>query len=102
MTNSRQNFAPDLKIPVRQMCFVCQKTIADNDWFCRLPKTTTGADGREIQEIVLCSPACALRHFNDSQPNGNGFEPNYDGFEHSLEEQKNSKAKSAKNTGTKQ
>ena len=80
MKNFNQNSAADSGAKARQMCFVCEKPIADGGWFCRLPQKTDGATGRQA-EISLCSPVCALRHFGDSQPSGNGFEPGYDGFE---------------------
>jgi hypothetical protein len=39
-----------------QKCFICGKELA-NGWFCRIPR-----DG--ISSILLCSPSCALRHFD--------------------------------------
>jgi ribosomal protein L24E len=45
----------------QQKCFVCHKNIADDRWFCRVPR-----DGRRI---VLCSTKCALRYFDTEQPN---------------------------------
>jgi len=50
----------------QQECFVCGKRIADN-WFCRIPR-----DGSS--SIVLCSPSCALRHFDAPDPTANNGE----------------------------
>jgi hypothetical protein len=40
-----------------QKCFVCGKEVGDG-WFCRIPR-----DGKRI---VLCSPSCAIRFFENS------------------------------------
>jgi hypothetical protein len=39
-----------------QKCFVCGKAVGDG-WFCRIPR-----DGKRI---VLCSPSCAMRFFEN-------------------------------------
>jgi hypothetical protein len=46
-------------------CFVCKKEIADNGWFCRLPRKTGDAAGAQATEILLCTPGCAFRHFTN-------------------------------------
>jgi len=105
MKDFKQNSATGSDAQVPTMCFVCQKPIVDSAWFCRLPKKAEGAAASPVAEIFLCSSVCALRHFGDSQPYGNGFEPSYDGFEHSPhvpEDQRTSKAESAPKTRTKQ
>ena len=82
--NRKQVSATASGIQKSDGCFVCNKPIVDNTWFCRLPKKTEGAAGSQVGAILLCSSVCALRYFGDSQPNGNGFERNYEGFERSL------------------
>jgi len=49
-------------------CFVCKKQIPENEWFCRLTQKMTDAAHPQAPRILLCSPACALRHFGDSKP----------------------------------
>jgi len=86
-------------------CFVCQKSIVDGQWFCRVPQKADGAAAPQEAKILLCSSICALRYFGDSQPGGNGFELNYDGYERSrqvAEGQKPSKTRSARNSREKQ
>jgi len=51
---------PDDQLPAA--CFVCQKPIVDNQWFCRVPEPK-GATGLEPKCILLCSPGCAYRYF---------------------------------------
>jgi len=46
-----------------QNCVVCQHQIVDGHWFCRLPGEVP---------VLLCSPSCALRHFNKISVNANG------------------------------
>ena len=43
-------------------CFVCYRAIVDDQWFCRLPQTSSSPNQPD-HKILLCSPACALRHF---------------------------------------
>ena len=43
--------------------FVCKKQIAENQWFCRLTQKVTEAADPQAAKLLLCSPACALRHF---------------------------------------
>jgi len=38
-------------------CFVCEKEIADGNWFCRVP--------RQGARVALCSSWCALRYFDN-------------------------------------
>src|SRR5882724_9103174 len=52
-------------------CFVCNKEIVDDQWFCRLPQTSSSpSPNQPDHKILLCSPACALRHFATNRPNG--------------------------------
>jgi hypothetical protein len=56
-------------VPDDQMsttCFVCQKPIVDNDWFCRVPQQN-GAPDSQPKRILLCSPSCAFRYFAFSE-----------------------------------
>jgi hypothetical protein len=56
MKNSRPFTAVDVGA-AEQKCFVCGKEITDG-WFCRIP--------RDGGRIVLCSPSCAMRFFENS------------------------------------
>jgi hypothetical protein len=47
----------------QQKCFVCESEIVDGRWFCRLPF--------EDKRIILCSPRCALSHFESQNPGSN-------------------------------
>jgi hypothetical protein len=47
----------------RPTCFVCKKPAADDQWFCRLTQNVKEAADPQAARILLCSPACALRHF---------------------------------------
>jgi len=44
-------------------CMICNKPIAENQWFCRLTQKVNEAANPQPAKILLCSPACALRHF---------------------------------------
>ena len=68
----------------RPSCFVCQAKIADNQWFCRLPQNGNGDAHAESGSILLCSPRCALRHFETLRPHGNGFESDCEQYEHTV------------------
>ncbi len=48
----------------QQKCFVCHRKIADDGWFCKVP--------REAKRTVLCCPQCALRCFDTPHPVTNG------------------------------
>jgi hypothetical protein len=50
-----------------QACFVCKKPMAENQWYCRLTEKATEAADPRAAKILLCSPACALRHFAASE-----------------------------------
>ncbi len=83
----------------RPACFICKKAIADRVWFRRVSQKIEGVASSQMTEIMLCSPACALRYFGNSQANRSNFEPNYDGYEHSLpvpKDKKNLKARKPK------
>jgi hypothetical protein len=64
MKNLQENLAA-----VSQMsttCVVCQKPIADSEWFCRVPQKDD-VPGSQTQRILLCSPSCAYRYFAFSE-----------------------------------
>jgi hypothetical protein len=66
MKNLQQNFTT---VPDDQMsttCFVCQKPIVDNEWFCRVPQRNCLPDS-ETKRILLCSSSCACRYFAFSE-----------------------------------
>jgi hypothetical protein len=66
MKHLQQNF---VTLPDAQMsttCFVCQKPIADNQWFCRVPQMN-GVPDSETKRILLCSTSCAFRYFAFSE-----------------------------------
>jgi hypothetical protein len=66
MREFEQNLATTLNTEVSLACFVCQKPIVDNQWFCRVPQTN-GAPDSETKKILLCSPSCAFRYFAFSE-----------------------------------
>jgi hypothetical protein len=102
MKDFKQNPAANSGVQARLICFVCKKEIVDNGWFCRVPQKTEGAAGSQAQEILLCSPVCALRYFGDSQPSGDSLEPNYDGYERTLPVAPGPKPSKARNGSEKQ
>jgi hypothetical protein len=66
MNNLQENMAT---VPDDQMsttCFVCQKPIVDNQWFCRVPQQN-GVPDSQTKRILLCSPSCAYRYFAFSE-----------------------------------
>jgi len=72
MKNLHQDF---VALPDAQMataCIVCQKPIADNQWFCRVPQKN-GASDSEAKRILLCSPSCAFRYFAFSEIGASQF-----------------------------
>lgn len=104
MREFKQNPAATLNTEASPACLVCQKPIVDSQWFCRVLQKN-GAPDFQTKRILLCSPGCALRYFEDSQPGGNSFEPNYNGYEHSRQvaaSLKPSNARSARNSREKQ
>ena len=48
-------------------CFVCKKQMAENRWYCRLTQILTENSESHAAKILLCSPACASRHFAVSE-----------------------------------
>ncbi len=72
MSEFKQDPAANSGGQARLMCFVCEKEIADNGWFCRLPQKTDGVAVSQAMEILLCSPFCAVRYFGDSQQGAPG------------------------------
>ncbi len=62
--------------PGQLKCAVCNSEVADDRWFCRIPG--------ETKRIVLCSPSCALRHFETSYPKMNGHDRDSRIYERSL------------------
>jgi hypothetical protein len=61
-TNSKLTVAADADLQT-STCFVCRKPMADNQWFCRLTQKVKEVADPPAANILLCSPACALRHF---------------------------------------
>jgi len=49
------------------ICFECKKQLAENQWFCRLTQKVSSAADAQAAKILLCSPACAPRHFTASK-----------------------------------
>jgi hypothetical protein len=68
----------------RPSCVVCRAEIVDNQWFCRLPQNGNGDAHAEGVSILLCSPRCALKHFETLRPHDNGFDSDYDQNEHTF------------------
>jgi len=54
----------------RPSCILCQAKIVDSQWFCRLPQNGNGDAHAESLSILLCSPRCALRHFETLRSHG--------------------------------
>lgn len=63
-TNSKLTSASDADLQSQSSCFVCKKPIAENQWFCRLTQKVNEAADPLAAKILLCSPACASRHFS--------------------------------------
>ena len=63
MKDFKQSLATGSDARMSLACFVCQKPIVENQWFCRLPRLENGAKDPQATKILLCSPACAFRHF---------------------------------------
>ncbi len=63
-TNSKNTPAADVAIQTSPTCFVCKKPMAEHEWFCRLTQKVEETAGPQAAKILLCSPACALRHFD--------------------------------------
>ncbi len=59
----KETAAADTKPASLPSRFVSKKPIAQNQWFCRLTQKVTEAADPQAAKILLCSPACALRHF---------------------------------------
>ena len=57
-------------------CAVCNRAVADDRWFCRIP--------RETKRIVLCCPCCALRNFETSDQKMNGHDRDFRTYERNL------------------
>jgi hypothetical protein len=83
LTNSQESSAARPDGDERTTCSLCKTDITGNNWFCRVLQKRSGAAGDSVQDIYLCSSACALRYFTRWRQGGAGLEPNYDGFEHS-------------------
>jgi len=66
MKNLQQNFVTLSDDQMSKICFVCQKPIVDNQWFCRLAQPN-GTPDSETKRILLCSPSCAFRYFAFSE-----------------------------------
>ena len=65
-TNSKLTVAADADLHVFT-CFVCKRPMADNQWFCRLTQKVKEVGDPQAANILLCSPACASRHFAASK-----------------------------------
>jgi len=62
--------------PGQLKCAVCNRAVADDRWFCRIPC--------ETKRIVLCCPSCALRYFETSYPKINGHDRDFRTCDRSL------------------
>jgi hypothetical protein len=62
MKNIQEDPATVSEAQMLTTCVVCQKPIADSQWFCRVPQRND-APGSQTQRILLCSPICAYRYF---------------------------------------
>jgi len=67
-----------------QICIVCQREIVNSQWFCRLPQIHTEFSNGEFPKRLICNPRCALRHFEASRPQPNGYAQDYIAAERSL------------------
>lgn len=67
MKDFQQNPAAAFGIQMSSTCFVCQKPIVENNWFCRLPQKLDGAADHGAAKVLLCSPSCAFRYFAFSE-----------------------------------
>lgn len=67
-TNPQETTATDANSNSVPTCFVCKKPLPDNQWFCRLTPKVTEISGTSAEKILLCSPACASRHFSTAEP----------------------------------
>jgi hypothetical protein len=65
-TNSKRTVAAVADLQT-STCFVCKKPMADNQWFCRLTQKVKEVADPQAANILLCSPACASRHFAASK-----------------------------------
>ena len=63
MKDFKQSLAAGSDAQMSLACFLCQRPIVDNQWFCRLPRSEDGAKEPQATKILLCSPACAFRYF---------------------------------------
>lgn len=61
--NFKQPVAADADPRSPRTCFVCKKQMAEHQWYCRLTQKVTEISGSQAAKILLCSPACASRHF---------------------------------------
>ena len=68
----------------RQACGHCRAEIVDGHWFCRLPQNGNGEAHAESLAILLCTPRCALRHFEALRPRDNDFISDYDQHEYTV------------------
>jgi len=66
MKNIQENPATVSEVQLSTTCFVCQKPIVDNQWFCRVPQKNDAPDS-ETKRILLCSARCAFRYFAFSE-----------------------------------
>jgi hypothetical protein len=62
MKNIQENSATVSDAQMSTTCFVCQKSIVDSQWFCRVLQQN-GVPDSEAKRLLLCSPSCAYRYF---------------------------------------
>ena len=62
MNAIRESFSAAPDVSHADRCFVCDKRLADGQWFCRLPEDFNAADMSQ-RKILLCSSSCAFRYF---------------------------------------
>ena len=55
-------FTAALDVQSVDLCFVCNKSLANGQWFCRLPEDFNAAD-KSQRKILLCSSHCTFRYF---------------------------------------
>jgi len=72
MKNLQQNLATMPDDQISTTCFVCQRPIVDNQWFCRVPQQN-GATDSQTKRILLCSSSCAFRYFASSEIGASQF-----------------------------
>jgi hypothetical protein len=62
MNPSHQSSAATTDTRKADHCFVCDKSLTDGQWFCRLPEDFNIADTSQ-RKVLLCSSYCAFLYF---------------------------------------